>query len=364
MKIRGPVKIAIGFAALVVAAYGGTAAFTKLSLRNVNLDPIPAGNVCLIALDKDAGVQTITAEQMVQIVEGSSKFSADQTSGGGPTSGAVKKRIPVRELLGVLDGNSEDVSTFIAKMRDTAEEDSGASDAPIWTKEDIEKALQSDGPLRTKLENDVNMKVDGTPIPTINRMAFLNGIRVNTPVTLNIPNAKGPTISGFDIVKFQPKFMVAFFKSMREKFYDKNLLQSYYKAFIDEKNEKDPPLDQIMKAVFERSKSSTELDKVTRIGQHTKILVSQDMISKAEMREDAAGKDLTYDLILKLTPEGKNRLWKFSSEGGHQVIVVEKGVPIAQATIGTSLNSQELEIKQIANKSLVQEVINILQSQK
>jgi hypothetical protein len=80
------------------------------------------------------------------------------------------------------------------------------------------------------------------------------------------------------------------------------------------------------------------------------------------MVEQSDGKVTTYDLKLKLSSEGKNRLWKFSSEGGTQILVISKGVAIAAATIGTQLNSEELAIKQIADRRLVEEAVNLVHS--
>lgn len=350
---------------LIGVGYGGNMAWTKFSLRNINLDPIPSGDVCLLAINKEAGVQIITANQMVQVVESTSKFGADVgNSGDGATSGAVKRRIPVRELIGVLNGESDAVPVFIKKMGNTGEDVDSSDDAPLWSKEDIEKAIQGDASLRSRLENDISMKIDGTPLPILNRSAFFNGIRVKVPISLDIPNAKGPKLDAYAIESFRPRFLAEFFKSMREKFYDKAQLQTYYKAYLDKEKPQDQPLEANISQIFKRSMTTEEVRKVTQISTHTHVLASQQMISSAEMKEDSEGKEKTYDLKIHLTPEGKNRLWKFSADGGTQVIVVSKGVAIAAATIGTQLNSEELIIKQIANKSLVQEVVDLLQSHK
>ena len=122
-----------------------------------------------------------------------------------------------------------------------------------------------------------------------------------------------------------------------------------------------------MKMVFKRSQDSDELHKVQTIAQNTNVLVSQSMISKVELAESSdekdrgKEKDATFDLKIHLTKDGKNRLWKFSSDGGTQVIVVCKGVAIASATIGTQLNSEELIIKQIADKGLVEQAVSLIQ---
>ena len=322
MKLRASTKILLGFVSLAALGFGGNYAFTKMSLVGVNLDPIQTGDVCLIALNKDSGVNTIVANHMVQIVESSQKFSGGGEGGGGATSGSVKKRIPVKELMGVLNGDSSSVEGFIRKMREGGEDTETFDDAPIWLQADIEKALKGDANLKSKLENDICMGLDGTPNPTVNRTAFFSGIRIKIPVTLQIPNAKGPSIQGFDIVNFKPKFLNEFYKSMSTRFYDKAQLQTYYSSFIKDQGPQKEDFAATMKMVFKRSQDSDELHKVQTIAQNTNVLVSQSMISKVELAESSdekdrgKEKDATFDLKIHLTKDGKNRLWKFSSDGG------------------------------------------------
>jgi len=360
MKLRASTKILFGFVGLVAVAFGGNIAYTKISLSSVNLNPVPSGDVCLIAIGKGANVRDITANHMVQIVEASSNFGGGTGPEGGPSSGSVKKRIPVRELIGILNGDVDSVATFVRKMRNDGEDNDPVDEAPMWMRADIEKAFKGDAALKTKLEKDLNMTLDGKPSPTLNRVAFFDGIRIKIPLTLAVPNAKGPTLEAFDVVTFKPKFMSRFYKSMREKFYDKTQLQDYYAAFLAGETDLTEDIDATLKSVFQRSQESEELKKVQRIGTNTNILVSQSMISSAEMQQDTEGKDVTYDLKLRLTPEGKNRLWKFSSEGGTRVILVSKGVAVASATIGTQLNSEELVIKQIADKTLLEDAVALI----
>lgn len=363
MKLRASTKILIGFVGVVALVYGGNLAYTKFSLRTVNLDPIPSGDVCLLAINKDSGVTAIVANQMAQIVEVSNKFggSSDESSGGGQTQGSVKRRIPVLELVGILNGDEDSVSPFVKKMREASDDVDVSEDAPLWTMEDIEKAIAGDATLKTKLEQDLDMTLDGVPKATVNRTTFFNGIRVKVPINLDVPNAKGPTIKGYDIVNFKPRFMTQFYKSMREKFYDKEQLQQYYSAYLKDSADTKEDIVSTLRSIFSRAKASEELQKVVQIGKNTKILVNRPMITGASMKEDSDGRESTYDLTIHLSPEGRSRLWKFSSEGGTQLLVVSKGVAIAAATIGTQLNSDELVVKQIPNKTLVQDVVDQIQ---
>ncbi len=361
MKLRASTKILFGFIGLVAIAYGGSVGYTKIRLTGVDLHPIPSSDLCLLAIGPNAGVKTIIANQMVQIVEASDKFGGGQSAdGGGAQEGSVKKRIPVRELVEVLGGDPESAQVFVKKLRAANEDNETVEEAPIWTKEDIQKALANDASLKAKLEHDLCVSLDGKPNPIINRLSFFYGIRVKVPITLKVPNALGAEIKTTNIVNFKPRFMTQFYKSMQEKFYSKEELQTYYTSYLKEEKPEPQNLAETLDKVFKRAEGSEELAKAERIASNSTILVNQPMIEGVSMQEQTDGKVITYDLKIRLTPDGKNRLWKFSSEGGTQILVISKGVAIAAAIIGTQLNSQELVIKQIADKRLVEEAVSLV----
>ena len=363
MKLRASTKILFGFVGLVAVGYGASYGYPKYMLSKVDLHPISSSDLCLLAISPKAGVKTIVANQMVQIVESSDVFRGDSGGGsGGVENGAVKKRIPVKELIGVLGGDPESAQAFVRKMRDIDEDNAVVEAAPIWTKDDLEKVFGGDAVLQKKLEADLCMSMDGKPNPTINRITFFYGIRMKIPITVKVPNAVGSEIKTVDIVSFKPRFMSQFYKNMQTKFYDKAQLQTYYSSFLrDDKPESQMVVDAVRR-IFSRTERSDELAKVTHIASNSTILVNQPMIESVSMQPQSDGKVTTYDLKIRLTPEGKNRLWKFSSEGGTQILVVSKGVAIAAATIGTQLNSEELVIKQIADRRLVEEAVSLIHS--
>lgn len=364
MKLRASTKILFRFIGLVGLVYIGNYGYTKLKLQGVDLNPIPSSDFCLLAIGPKAGVRTIVANQMVQIVESSDQFKADESREGGAESGSVKKRIPVKELVGVLGGDVESAEIFVRKMRDINEENENIDEAPIWTKEDVEKALNGDSVLQPKLCHDLNVTKDGKPEPILNRLAFFYGIRIKIPITLKAPNAKGLDIKTVDVVNFKPRFMSLFYKDMQTKFYSKSQLQNYYTSFIRDASLEPQDLKDTLKKVFIRTEESDELKKASWIASHALIVVNQPMVESVAMETQNDGGVKTYDLKIRLSPEGKNRLWKFSADGGTQILVVSKGVAIAAATIGTQLNSQELVIKQIADQRLVEEAVSLVSTKK
>jgi hypothetical protein len=361
MKLRGSSKFALGLIAVVGVGWTGNFLYTKSKLASVNLNPIPKGRLMLMAIRPEAGVKLVVANRMAQIVEASTEFEGQGSDdGSGVTQGSIKKRIPVKELINLLNGEPDAVEAFITRMRDKDELLESAN-PPDWSEADVMAALGGDATKRAKLEADLNCKLDGTPLPTVNLRAFFDGIRVHVPITMNVPNAKGATISGTDAVYFRPRFMLQFYKSMEQKFYDKSKLQVYYTNFLKTYTDNFPAIDKSLVPALKRVLTGDEIQQITQIAANTVILANDSMITGAEMFEVREGGEVTYDLKIKLTKEAKDRLWKFSSEGGEKILVVADGVPIAAASIGTELASQELLIRQISDKSLLEEAVKLVQ---
>jgi hypothetical protein len=105
MKIRSSTKIAVGFVVLVVGGYFGRQIITDQMIMNEKFSPIAPGRVNLVGIDAGAGYRIITANFMAQLVEASGDFDSKDSDSGGATEGAIKKRVPIKELLQTLQGN-------------------------------------------------------------------------------------------------------------------------------------------------------------------------------------------------------------------------------------------------------------------
>lgn len=362
MKQRASTKIAIGFVALVAATIGGTRAYTVYKLKNVELNPIETTDFCLLAIEKDAGVSVLVANRMAQLVELDGAFENVGSTEGGAQGGSIKRRIPVKELLRVLDGDGTAIDYFVNRMKDSSEEDAASDNAPIWTVEDINKAFDGDSALKKKLEFDLNSDLNGTPLPTINISSFQLGIQVSVPVKLQVPNLKGSMVQGQKLIPFRVKSMLEFSKRMEQKFYDKASIQPEYAGFLAEykaKGDKPEDIKSTIDSIEKRATSSTELKKVERITRNSKVIANKSMVQSAEFEKVVHNGNTSYTLKLKLNDQAVQRLWKFSSEGGERLLVVAKGVPIAAAKISSALNTSEVEINQVADERLVQSVIEI-----
>jgi hypothetical protein len=364
MKVRPSTKIAIGFAALLAVGFGGTKLYTQIKLSGVKLDPILSEDLCLVAISKEANVKILSVNRMVQVVEASDSFKAGGSDTGGSDSGSIKARVPMKELLGILDGDPSGTTGLLYKLGKKENSEEASESAPLWSTTDAEKAIAGDPVLKAKLENDLGVGLDGKLPTKLNRIAFYNGIRLQVPVTFDIPNASGKPVKGFNTVPLKSKAMSTLYKELESKFLDAEALDRFYADFVakNEGSSKERPAD-LIKSLLSQGERGEGYAKSLNILKHSTVITNLKMIENASVEEVKTEKETSYDLTLQLTEEGAARVWKFSSEHPNtKIIVVSKKVPIAAATIGSQLNSKELVIKQIADKTLVQEAVDLVKS--
>lgn len=364
MKVRPSTKIAIGFVTLLVAGFGGSKLYTQVRLSGVKLDPIESGDFCLVAIGEEAKVKILSVNRMVQVVEASDEFKSGGSDSGGANSGSIKARVPMKELLGILDGDPSGTTGILYKLgkKENAEEQS--EEAPVWTTEDAQKAISGDPVLKAKLENDLNVTLDGKLLPKLNRVAFYHGIRLQVPVTFDVPNASGKPVQGFNAIPLKSKAMSSLYKELESKFLDAEALDRYYSEFSakSEGKSSEKPAE-LIQSLLRQGAQGGGYAKTLNILKNSVVITNRKMVESAAVTEVKSDKETSYDLSIKLTDEGAARLWKFSNEHPNtKIIVVSKKVPIAAATVGSQLNSKELVIKQIADKTLVQEAVDLVNS--
>ena len=130
-------------------------------LRNEHFSPVAPGRVNLVGINPGAGYQIIIANDVAQLIVSQGGFGAKETEAGGATEGSIKKRVPMREMLGVLRGDGSKLGPFVMKMNDQDKEDEWPPIRVDWTKADLDKAIAGDPKLKAKLEHDLNVHLDG-----------------------------------------------------------------------------------------------------------------------------------------------------------------------------------------------------------
>jgi hypothetical protein len=366
MHLRTESKIVIGFVLLVAAAFGGYQVYTRQSVANLHFDPVVPGTVNLVGIDPGSGYQIIVANQIAQLVEASGQFEASESSGGGAESGAIKRRIPIKEMLGALRGDSKSLGEFVAIMNDLRENEKWPTVDVVWTAEDIQKAINGDPTLQPKLVRDLNMKLDGTPLSTLRPSALMNGIIIDYPVSMKIAiNGVATDVVGRVRQPFMPKLLSIVSHDIEDKQITPEMMAGYYSAEA-RKQMSNPAAREDIKASLIQFISPENAARLRaapeRVLQSATVVINEHQIESSSMNTYDAGdgKRLT-DLTVRMTDEGRQRLWKYSIDKvPSDLLFIVDGIAIAAPRIVRPLTEQELTIRRMPDEVLARDAVDRL----
>ena len=359
----------------MIAGYGGLALYSSQSLKDVHLTSIVPDKISLVGLDREAGVKIIVANRVAQVVEGGSgKFGADASSdGGGATKGAFTKRIPIKELLAIFAGDSAAVGKFVMIMNDKREDDTWPTQRIVWKAEDLVKAFAGDKPLRNKLENDLNAKIDGTPLKSLNLRSFYNGIIIDKPVYVEVlENGQPRKVQGRVQEPYKPRFIAELNKEVENVNIDEAGLAGRYANKIGPilRGEPSPKgstyVENIQKTItglLSKDNSARLEESPNNLLRHAHVIVNSSMITSAESIPGEGAQAGKWTLKIRLNEEGRKRLWKFSAEPnriGSPLLFIVNNVPIAAPQIQHELSQGELVITQLEDEGLVEDATNLI----
>lgn len=365
MKIRSSTKIVIGFAVLTALGLSGYHYTMRMAIQSAHFDPVVPGKVNLVGVDAGAGYRIIVANQMAQLVQASRDFGGKESEDSGATEGAIKKRIPIREMLAVLRGDEKALGPFVMTMNDMSENDLPPV-APVWKQADIQKALSGDAALEKKLVEDLNMKLDGTPLSQLRITSMENGIVVETPVkvTVNL-NGQPKEVVGYVREAYRPRLM----KAVEVRYAEKaNLTQAMQAGFYREEAEKvingeasKENVRKSLESIIAPEKSEERSKVADRVLKSATVVVNDSHISGANSREYDTPDGKRYDLNIRMTDEGSRRLWKYSFDKvGSQLLLITDGVAIDAPRISHELRQGELTITQMRDRVLVEDAVRML----
>lgn len=363
---RSSTTIAIGFASLVAIVILGAKLYSQQALANEHFSPVVPGAVNIVGIDPGAGYQIIVANQMAQLVQASGEFGAKEDAGGGPTEGAIKKRIPVREMLQVLQGNGKALGNFVMNLNGMSENDNWPPIHIVWTKEDIEKAFRGDKVLHDKLVRDLNVQLDGSPLPSLRLASLQNGIILDYPVSVQVnQNGNVVTVVGRVEEPFKPKLI----QSVEVQYRDKaDVTQSMILGYYIQESKKilANPRDKqnIQKEISIRlspENAQNLASAANRVLRSATPVINESFITGATHRTYDTTRGKMNDLTIELNDEGRRRLWKYSENRVHtHLLLVADGIPIAAPIIQHELSQGELTISQMEDEGLVRDAENIL----
>lgn len=368
MKVRAPIKILAGFLIVLGAIYFGRDLYANLSLRKT-FPPIKPGKVNLLGIDTRAGYHIVVANRVAHLVLGTSgQFAApdqrDETADEG-----TKKRVPIRELLGSLSGDPEALSAFVMKLNDV-KDDEFSPVAAVWKMEDIEKAIAGDRSLAAKLEKDLNVKLDGTPLSFANPNALEAGILVDMPVEVSLKSRTGGNpqkIVARFVEPYQPRFSYAVHKHYEEKTPTKEMILGYYREEAQKILDGDVRPEDVsssLKSRYSANRRASFAEAPERILNSVEVIVNDGLMSESQVSKavNDSGRSL-FNLNIDLKGEGRDRLWKYSrGKVGTQLLLIWNGIAVAAPAIEHELSGGQVTITQMEDEEIVNQVAQAIKS--
>ena len=370
-KLRSSTKIGAVAVLVAIGGYFGQMALSEAMIGRERFAPVAPGRVNLVGINPGAGYHIVIANDVAQLVVGQGGFGAKETEGAGATEGAIKKRVPMRELLGVLRGDGSKLGPFVMKMNDQDKEDEWPPIRVDWGKADLDKAIAGDPKLRTKLEHDLNVHLDGSPLATLDRASLENGIFVHSPIELTVNIDGKPTVvRGEVLAPYKPTLV----RAVEARYQDKANVNGAMVAGYYTEEARDvmdhPARRENVAASIGRMVSKETMDGLLETPRHllesATVVLNEGAITDASSRDYTAndGKPLT-DLTVDLTDEGRRRLWKFSKDRvGDQILLVADDVAIAAPRIEHELALSELTVTQLRDRGLVEEAVATIKGSK
>lgn len=355
----------LGFVVLVAASYGAWQGYAWFQLNSFTMRILPVKQVNLVALDPKAGYRIIVANQIAQVVERKagddlkSGVSDDQLNSETDESA---RRLPVKDLLMSLQGNNEALSNLVMNLN-KLDPNNLPPDPVIWTEENLEKAFRGDATLRSQLEKDLNVKLDGTPLDEIRPSALEIGIVVDFPVKLIVGGQEREARVKVD---YQPKFT----KDVMRRVEDRSTItdDTIRGTYVDEAKKilagqmaKENVIGSIRANYTPMRKDDLRAAPQRVLGAISVVLNSDQMQSAAMEPYEASNGQRFYNLRVGLNDEGMKRLWKYSRENhGFQVLLTVDGIPVAAPRFRSELISHEVVINQLTDARLAQDTIDAI----
>jgi preprotein translocase subunit SecD len=235
----------------------------------------------------------------------------------------------------------------------------------IWKAEDLEKAFQGDPVLKPKLESDLNVRMDGTPLPTLKISSLENGIILDYPVSLHVSvNGTVKTVSGRVEEPYQTRFSMDVQAQYKDKQVNTATILGYY-ATEAKRALTDKALKENVQKSIESKLSKENAQQLAvapeKVLQSAQVVVNEKYITGATHRGYDTPRGKMYDLTIELNDEGRRRLWKYSQDKvGTHLLLVTDGIPIAAPIIRNELSQGELTITQMQDEGLVKDAEDAL----
>jgi hypothetical protein len=364
--MRSSTKLAIFLALLLMIPYGAYQLWARSRVDGLRFEPLAPGRVNLVAVAPRAGYRVIVANQIAFLVEARREEFEAPDAGDEAMADPNRKRLPLRELLQSLGGDERALAKFVAIVNEIRTDDL-VEGQPIWTAEDLRKALDGDRRLADRLLKDLNVGLDGEPAPFVSRRAVTYGIAIDFPVEVDVQVAGQPRRMVARLREtYMPRLSHMVNERVKEKFeLTDAMLAGYYAAEARRVIAGESAKEDVRRSLEQRI-SPARREKLSeipeRIMRNVQVVVNDRQITGARYaRQQAGGSRPVFDLMIDFTPEGRDRLWQYSRRNrGFQLLLVTDGVAIGAPRIDTELSQTTVMIRNMPDETLLKEAVEIM----
>ena len=353
--------------------WGGLKAWSFIVLSGYKPVPIKPGIIDLVAVQRGAGYTIRISNATAHLVEAPVASSVDGAGApafDAPTEGErtdfdVKGRLPMREALKSLQGDAEALGELVMAVNKSKPDDLPPVQV-VWKAEDLRKAIAGDAILVGKLEHDLNTKLDGSPLDTLNVNAILNGIVIDSPVTVKVP-IEGSTKE--IVCRIREPYKTLFAGSIEKMINDRfnpsaDTMIGFYreKANILIKGGRKEDVASSLGSRVAPEKLQSWAQAPERILANMTVLVTENQITSATLGATTGpNRSIMYDVTLRMSEDGRMRLWKYSHENpGFQLLLTVDGVAISAPLISNELAEFEIKLTGIQSIELVEDAVNTI----
>ena len=141
--MRSSTKIAIGFVVILAGGYFGWKWVTGWIIGGKHFDALAPSYVNIVGIEPKKGFRIQVSNGIAQLIQGGSSSFSGENAGPDAKEEETgdKKRIPIREMLQSMAGDSEALGKFISQMNNLQESDEWPPIRVVWKAEDIQKDL-------------------------------------------------------------------------------------------------------------------------------------------------------------------------------------------------------------------------------
>ena len=379
-KLAGSTKLVVGAVVIGGLIWGGWNYGVGAYILGKRFPLLQPGKFSLLGLKTGHGFTIQVSNRVAHLVESKDiNFGAadsDQAEEA-QTEGASKKKLPIREMIASLRGDETALSTFVAALGDLEPSEEWPPRAPVWKSEDVTKAIGGDTTLQAKLVHDLNVGLDGKPLPQLSISALENGIIVETPVPVHVQVGGEARILHARIKRwYQPAVMIATNAKFKELFNVSSQAKvAYYIQAVNERAAgKSEDVKLALTSLCGPAGLSEAAGRAELVLSSAFVVLNEDEIDKASYRpSDVGNGDISakanaagmFDFDLHVNEDGHLRLWQYSKLHPHdQLLLVSNGVAIAAPRIRHELVGSDLTIVQMPDEGLLQEAVKTLNNKK